>query len=45
MQNAEDYITAGASLLGISTALTGKGDSFQIESVRANAKNIIDSLK
>lgn len=45
MQNAEDYITAGASLLGISTALTGKGDFFQIESVRANAKNIIDSLK
>jgi 2-dehydro-3-deoxyphosphogluconate aldolase/(4S)-4-hydroxy-2-oxoglutarate aldolase len=45
IQNAEDYITAGASLLGISTALTGKGDSFQIESVRANAKKIIDSLK
>ena len=45
MQNAEDYITAGASLLGISTALTGKGDTFQIESVRANAKKIIDSLK
>jgi len=45
MQNAKDYIFEGASLIGISTALTGKGVSFQIESVRANAIKIIESLK
>ena len=44
-KNARDYLSAGASLLGISTALTGKGNSIEKNSVLKNSREFIDLLK
>ena len=38
LQNAKDYLSSGASLLGISTALTGAGGLVDKEAVTKNSK-------
>jgi len=43
-QNFLDFISAGASLIGVSTALTGKGDSFDKDVVLKNSKNFLSSI-
>ncbi len=43
-QNAWDYLSAGASLLGISTALTGKGNLIEKDSVLKNSREFTGLL-
>jgi len=45
LQNSRDYLSAGASLLGISTALSGKGAAFDKNIVIKNSKDFISSIK
>ncbi len=44
LQNSLDFISAGASLLGISTALTGKGVTFDKDVVLKNSENLLSSI-
>jgi len=43
-QNSLDFISAGASLLGVSTALTGKGVTFDKDIVIRNSKILLSSI-
>ena len=45
IQNITDYISAGASLAGISTALTGNNKALDKDIVASNARKIIETLK
>ncbi len=45
LQNCSEYISAGASLLGISTALTGKGESIDKNEVLVNSRSFLSSIK
>jgi len=44
LQNSLDFIRAGASLLGISTALTGKRVTFDKDVVLKNSENFLSSI-
>ncbi len=44
LQNSLDFISAGASLLGISTALTGKRVTFDKDVVLKNSENLLSSI-
>jgi len=44
LQNSQDFISAGASLIGVSTALTGKGVNFDKDVVLKNSKNLLSSI-
>jgi len=44
LQNSLDFIRAGASLLGVSTALTGKRVTFDKDVVLKNSKNLLSSI-
>ncbi|MGI9533748.1 MAG: bifunctional 4-hydroxy-2-oxoglutarate aldolase/2-dehydro-3-deoxy-phosphogluconate aldolase [Thermodesulfobacteriota bacterium] len=44
MDNVNDYIISGASLLGISTALTGNIKTFDSNTVTSNARKFIEAL-
>jgi 2-keto-3-deoxy-6-phosphogluconate aldolase len=44
LQNSQDFISAGASLIGVSTALTGKGVNFDKDVVLENSKNLLSSI-
>ncbi len=44
LQNSLDFISAGASLLGISTALTGKRVTFDKDVVLKNSENFLSSI-
>ena len=44
-ENAAEYLSAGASLLGISTALTGKVNKFDKETVIQNSADFINTIK
>lgn len=44
LQNSLDFIRAGASLLGISTALTGKRVTFDKDVVLKNSENLLSSI-
>ncbi len=44
LQNSLDFISAGASLLGISTALTGKMVKFDKDVVLKNSENLLSSI-
>ena len=43
--NVNEYISAGASLLGISTALTGNTGAFDKNTVFKNAAKFVESIK
>lgn len=44
LQNSLDFISAGASLLGISTALTGERVTFDKDVVLKNSENFLSSI-
>lgn len=44
LQNSLDFISAGSSLLGISTALTGKRVTFDKDVVLKNSENLLSSI-
>lgn len=43
-QNFLDFISAGASLIGVASALTGKGAAFDKDVVLKNSKNFLSSI-
>ena len=44
-ENVKDYLVSGASLVGISTALTGSSKALDKETVLKNAKKFVEAVK